>query len=601
MDRPIARRDVLHGMARAGGGVLAEKVLGIAALSAGMAAGCASRVEPPEAVPAGYPPRLTGLRGSAPGSFETAHALRDGQAMPEAVDTGEQYDLIVVGAGISGLAAAYFYRTQKPDARILILDNHDDFGGHARRNEFDLGGRLHLLNGGTAEIDSPRPYSAVADGLLRSLGVDVPKLIASIPNPEFFRVADSERAVFFDRETFGRDQLLCGREGRTWLDFIDAAPLNARARADVLRIERGHEDYLPGLDQAQKRALLARTSYRDYLRDYVHVDEQVLALYGARSNGEFAMGIDGVSALDWWGVTQDRASGMQGLGLEAAEDTLMAFTPSGYANTGGSYQLHFPDGNATIARLLVRALIPGVAPAGGVERLLTARIDYSQLDRAAAPVRLRLRSTVIQARNATDAPKGVRVSYVRDGKAYEARAGGCILACYNMIIPYLVPELPAEQKAALHELVKAPLVYTSVAVRNARAFHTLGVRMIEAPGGYHTSLHVNPYMAIGAYRGPRSPDEPTLLHLQRTPCMAGLTQKEQYRAGRAELLATPFETMERRTREQLGRMLGGAGFDPATDITAITINRWPHGYAPEFNSLFDAPLPPQRQGRMDGN
>jgi spermidine dehydrogenase len=156
-----------------------------------------------------------------------------------------------------------------------------------------------------------------------------------------------------------------------------------------------------------------------------------------------------------------------------------------------------------------------------------------------------------------------------------------------MMIPYLCPELPPKQQAALHELVKTPLVYTSVAIRNWQAFKKLGVHHIHAPGSYHTSVSLNENVDIGHYKSSSDPSQPVLVRMSRTPCKPGLTEHEQNKAGRAELLATPFATFETQIRDQLGRMLGGGGFDPARDIEAITVNRWPHGYAPEYNPLFD--------------
>lgn len=598
MDRPITRRDFLHGLAAAGTGAVTGPLMGAGALAAPPAAQT-TPPPPAEAPPtADYPPVWTGLRGSNDRAFTAAHATRDGASWGEPAETGEAYDLVVVGAGISGLAAGHFYREQSaPGARILLLDNHDDFGGHARRNEYHLGGRLHLMNGGTAEIDSPRPYSAVADGLLRTLGVNVEALARKAPKPEFFHTEPTERAVFFDRETFGADRLIAGHKGKSWVHFLDRSPLNARARGDIRRLELGHEDYLPGKTSAQKKALLSTISYRDFLRDYAKVDPQTLDFYAPRTNGFFAVGIDAVSALDYWGTEGDEVAGMRGLRLERGATERMGYTPAGYSSTGGSYQYHFPDGNATIARLLVRDLIPAVAPAGGVEQLVTARFDYTALDDPQSPVRLRLNSTVVRARNVE---AGVTVDYVRGGQCFRVRARHCVLACYNMIIPYLCPELPEEQKRALHELVKSPLLYTSVAINNARAFHKLGVRRIEAPGSYFPEVFLNPYMQIGDYRSPASPDEPTLVFMQRTPCKAGLSEFDQNRAGRAELLATPFEAIERNVRDQLGRMLGPQGFDPARDITGIMVNRWSHGYAPEFNALFDPVLPLAQQPHMIG-
>ncbi len=285
----------------------------------------------------------------------------------------------------------------------------------------------------------------------------------------------------------------------------------------------------------------------------------------------------------------------------------MGFTPAGYEDTGGSLKLHFPDGNATIARSLVRDLLPhavgrAASSSGAAQDIVTARIDYSRLDVAGAPLRLRLNSTAIRVRHLGD-PKSatkVEVAYLRDGRAYLARAGGAVLACYNMMIPYLCPELPSAQKEALHSLVKTPLVYTSVALRNWQAFDKLKLYGVYAPGSYHTYFHLNPHVTIGTYQGANSPDDPILVHMVRTPCKPGLPEHDQNRAGRAELLATSFETFERNIRDQLARTLEDGGFDPARDITAITVNRWPHGYAPEYNPLFDPELPPDQQPHVVG-
>jgi spermidine dehydrogenase len=241
-------------------------------------------------------------------------------------------------------------------------------------------------------------------------------------------------------------------------------------------------------------------------------------------------------------------------------------------------------------------------PGATVQDLITTRVDYGRLDRQDQPVRLRLNSTVVRVRHEglPTAAKGVFVTYIRDKRALRVRGRHCVLACYNMMIPYLAPELPDAQKKALHELVKTPLVYTSVAIRNSRAFAKLGVNRIYAPGSYHTMARLNARVDIGSYHSPRSPDEPTLVWMERTPCKPGLSEHDQNRAGRAELLATPFEVCERNIRAQLGRMLGAGGFDPANDITAITVNRWPHGYAPEHNSLWEPELPEDQQPQVIG-
>ena len=580
MDQPITRRDFLNGIAVGAAAAASGPLLGAVPSAAEL---------PPAAQDAFgyYPPLLTGLRGNHPGSFEDAHALRDGKPTPAAAETGEEYDLIVVGAGLSGLAAAHFYRAQtNAHSRILILDNHDDFGGHAKRNEFNLGGHLNLLNGGTLEIDSPRPYGPIAAGLLTALGIDVVKLAKTTQNLEFYESLGLQSGVFFDQETFGADKLIVGLGRVPFKQFLEQAPLSAPAREAIVQIQEGQIDYLPGLSSDDKKQRLSRMSYEAFLRDLVHADPSVLNFYHARTMGEWGVGTDAVSALDCWGFGMP---GFQGMNLAKGSIQRMGFTPAGYADTGGSFRLHFPDGNATIARLLVRDLIPNAVPGDSVDDVVTARVNYAQLDRSTSRVRLRLNSIAVRARHLGD-PKSagqVEVTYLRGGRTFTARARGTVLACYNMMIPYLCPELPAGQKDALHKLVKTPLVYTSVALRNRRAFDALKVHRIYAPGGYHTYFHLNPHVDIGRYESPKSAHDPILVHMVRTPCKPGLPEHDQNRLGRAELLSTPFETFERSIREQLARTLGMGGFDPARDITAITVNRWPHGYAPEYNPLFD--------------
>ncbi len=252
------------------------------------------------------------------------------------------------------------------------------------------------------------------------------------------------------------------------------------------------------------------------------------------------------------------------------------------------YIFQFPDGNASVARLLVRALIPDAVPGRTMEDVVTARADYSRLDRDGSAVRIRLNSTVLNVKHAgTDAAKEVQVAYVRGKKLQTVRAKQCVLACYNVMIPYLCPELTEKQKEGLAYLVKAPFVYTHVAIRNWTSFEKLGVHHIESPGSYHVYTALDFPVSLGEYGFSSKPEDPTVLFMLRTPCKAGLPMRNQYRAGRAELLRTPFATFERNVRDQLGRMLGSAGFYPARDIDGLTVNRWAHGYAYTPNTLFD--------------
>ena len=607
MDRPITRRDFMNG---------AAMVIGAAMLPHASASG-ATNLPEPQNDPGYDPPGKTGLRGSHPGSFEIAHSLRDGTFWESAgrpVESPETYDLVIVGGGISGLAAAYFFREKAGNsARILILENHDDFGGHAKRNEFHLGGKLQLLNGGTLLIDSPTPYSPVADGLLKKLGIDPPQFEARYTDHKLYRSLGLQSAVFFDKETFRSYRLVVGTPGRdwdievpatqahkplNWTEFMSKTPLSPEVQRDIVRIQEAKVDYLPGLSSEEKKDRLSQMSYRDFLLTVVNADPGVIPFYQRRTEGEWGVGIDAEPALDCWALG---LPGFQGMSLKAGPARHMSYSAAGYAN-GGSYRFHFPDGNASIARLLVRALIPDAVLGHTAEDVVTARVDYSRLGRHDAPIRLRLNSTVVAARNVSTASdaNGVEVSYASGGQLFKVKAKGCVLACWNMVIPFLCPELPEAQKEALHYLVKVPLVYASVGIRNWTSFQKLGIQRVASPGSYWSSISLNAAVNIGKYRSPTSPEEPILLHLTRAPCRPGLPAREQHKIGRYELLSTTFETFERKIRDQLARTLAAGGFDPARDIEAITVNRWPHGYGYEYNPLFDPDWPEDRRPNVIG-
>src|SRR3954451_17014510 len=304
MHRKITRRDFINGVA---------VTAGAAIMTPHLFAG-----NQQEKSSANYPPARTGMRGSHPGSFEAAHGLRDGTFWDSAgkpEETGENYDLIVVGGGISGLAAAHFYRKANGNkARILILDNHDDFGGHAKRNEFRANNAFRLGFGGTFSIESPAPYSAVAKGVIEELGIDV----ASYPkyvDKNVYRSLGLRPKIFFDKETFGADKLVInfnpraggesedsGTESPKLLkQFLADAPISEQAKRDLLSLYEEPKDYYPGLSSDEKKAKLARISYADYLKNVAGVDEDIVKLYQTLLHGLFGLGIDAVAAQDAWG------------------------------------------------------------------------------------------------------------------------------------------------------------------------------------------------------------------------------------------------------------------------------------------------------------
>jgi spermidine dehydrogenase len=595
MDRTIGRRDFVNGVALAAGASLLPKWSWALELDAQAAAAEQSSDY--------YPPRLTGMRGSHAGSFEVSHQLRDRRNvdLSSVSHTGETYDLVVVGGGLSGLAAAhYFVKNVGRSARVLVLDNHDDFGGHAKRNEFVVDGKTIVLNGGTLNIESPLRYNLPSRQLLEAIGVDIPRFVKSNETlAGLYNSLGLRSGHFFDKETWGQDKLTVrpaaaqgqGRRGGYLPEYLDLMPLSAKAKADMLRLQDPNQpDYMPGLDSATKKAQLAKMSLEHYLLEVAKVDKQCLWFFITTGRGNFCVGADAIPALFGWEMG---VPGFAGLKLEPTPDGVLADLPGGHHGrqkaAGGGGSIHFPDGNATVARLLVRWLIPDAVPGGTQEDVGGSRVNYALLDRQDQTARIRLNSTAVNVRHdgSPESAKEAIVTYSRGGKLFDVRGRHVVMASWSMFIPYLTPELPQAQKEALMYGVKGPLVYTSVALRRWTAFEKLGISNVATPTMYHDSMGLAEAVDLGDIKHARTPNDPMVVHMGRHPCAPGKPRKEQHRIGRADLLAATFEDFERSIRDQLARVLGSGGFDPARDIAAITVNRWPHGYAYTYNSLYE--------------
>jgi spermidine dehydrogenase len=533
-----------------------------------------------------YPPALTGMRGSHPGSFEVAHAMSwRGATWPRPDElTDDVYDLIVVGGGLSGLAAAYMYRQRSGgNPRVLVLDNHDDFGGHAKRNEFSVDGKQLIGYGGSQSIDSPATYSPASAQMLRDAGIDTQPFYEYF-DQGWYREHQLARGIYFSQAAYGQDSVqpnvIRGGEPDTVAEVIGSYPISGEAKASFIELLGSDKDYLAGLSRDEKIAKLKGMSYTDFLRKHVGAHEEVVLILRDTIKGYWGVGYDALSALEGYR-----------LGMPGARHMGLGDISHGPAERDEPYIFHFPDGNAGIARCIVRKLLPHAAPGKTMEDIVLARVDYDLLDLPSNATRIRLDSTAVDVRH-VDGDKTVDVTYVRHGQVARVRGRHTILACYNRVVPYICPELPQEQVEAIRKAVKIPLVYISVAVRNWKAFEKLGYHnfYIPQPQMMH-SFGMDFPVSMGGYRYTQNSAEPTVIHGTYVPTVPdqGLTEREQHVEGRRHVYELTFDDFERDIVAAMSGALAGGGFDAERDIAAITVNRWPHGYAYEYNELYDPP------------
>ena len=526
-----------------------------------------------------YPPSLTGLRGSHPGSNTHAHAM----AFDKKSDWGaaheldESYDLVVVGGGISGLAAACFFQQRHGGEKtVLVLDNHDDFGGHAKRNEHTVGGKTLITYGGSQTIVDPKHASKAVLTLLEDIGVDLGRFDTAYDRG-FYERNNLGAVTHFNAEVFGEDKVVrhpfCNYpnyiEGivmggkLTSEQAAQQAPLSEKGKEQLLRVLNGGL-HLIDVPEEELGDYIRSHTYFDYLKNTLGVDDPGV-LRMARH-----------SALDWAQTGTDLMS----IGT-AKSCGALGFTPKAVYDEDNPYNCHFPDGNAGIARALVKKLVPDVAKGDDAEALVRSRFDYGQLDEPRSPVRIRLNSTVVNVRHAGAPEKSdeVLVGYVHGDSLHQVKAKHVVMACYNMMIPYIVSGLPDEQAAALGMQTKSPLQYSTVGLTNWRALKEMEIGMAMSPGNMHQAVLMDFPVSMGGYEYTRTPDDPCVLQMISCPYgTVGAPRQEQYREARLRMLATRFEDYEEEIRAHLSSMLPRELFDFDRDVASITVNRWAHGY-----------------------
>lgn len=526
-----------------------------------------------------YPPSLTGLRGSHPGSNPHAHAKAwTGKSdWGPTTQSNDVYDLIVVGGGLSGLSAAYFYQQKHgKDKKVLILDNHDDFGGHAKRNEHTIDGKLRLGYGGSQSIVEPKHSSKAVHNLLQDIGVDVSRFDNAY-DKDFYKRNNLGAVTYFNKAEFGQDKIVkhpyCnypnyieGLIQRSKLSNEAAAqqaPLSEQGKQQLLRVLKGglHDIKVP---KEQLNDYIHANSYFDYLKNTLGVDDPNI-LKMARN-----------SALDW------ASTGTDIMSIATAKSTgAMGFAPKAVYDESTPYIYHFPDGNAGVARALVKNMIPKVAVGRNAEELVLSKFNYEELDKSSNAVRIRLNSTVVNVKHGgkSDDSSEVFVNYINDNKSYGVKGKNVVMACYNMMIPHIVSDLPAEQEAALRLQTKAPLQYTTVGLKNWRAMKEMEIGLAMSPGNMHQAVMMDFPVSMGGYEYTKTPDDPCIIQMIGCPFgEVGAPRRDQYRDARYKMLGMQFKDYEEEIRAHLGGMLPKELFNFDRDVESITVNRWGHGY-----------------------
>ena len=552
LDQTITRRDFVYGSSLLVGGALSGCATG------GSQEGYGFDVGKSWYGPGGvgdYAPS----HGNTPGVVGVAHEIRSGRfngPLGDASDSGEFYDLVVVGGGFSGLSAAFHFNRLHPGGKALILDNHPIFGGEAKRNEFDVDG-YHVTGPQGSndfaiqkETGGPDDYFTALN-IPREFDFAEPQGAASgmrIPYDNFDYMAwqqDSfDVAHFFD----GADP--------AWVRDIWSSGLSSTPWSNVVQqaFRRLRDTETPG--DTRSDTWLDSMTLRAYYEDVLNMPPQVSDYYDPIMASIAGLGCDGLSA--YWG----RAFEMPGF-----------LRPDDYE---AEPLISFPGGNAALARHFVKKMIPAAISASTFEGILNSDIQFGELDRNDNPIRIRLDSTAVRVEHETD--DRVAITYSNNGKLHRLRAKSVVMASGGWVNRHVIADLPQGHHEAYNEFVHAPVLVANVALRNWRFLERLGLSAAIWSGGFGFTCNIRRPMVVGGKSEPLDPDKPIVLTFYAPIFKPGLAARQQGAVARAEMLSTSFADYEQQIREQMTMMFSAGGFDAARDIAGVILNRWGHAY-----------------------
>lgn len=497
------------------------------------------------------------------------HAVRDGafdSPTAEAAGTEELFDLVVVGGGISGLAAAlYFKDLAKSKQTCLVLENHPIFGGQARRNEFVVDGQRLMIPQGSNWFQIPFP-SPLIEPFYARIGVDYhefkyqewggppPAMPLSRNNYHFARTLPPPPNFGF---WFGAKY---GQHPGMWVvdpwRNIDRLPLSSELRSDFARYLKAVEKYhkSPPLDTEAELRRLDPLTAEDVLMERFGLSREFIRMFVAPHLGAAT-----------------------GLGADALTGThYRVFGPG-----PDILQHSFPGGNTGFSRHIVKTLIPDSIPGPRtIEAVCKNRVNFAALDRPSNEVCIRLRSMAVRVEHEGEPEKStlVRIMYARDGKVHRVKARAVVMAGGGWITKHVVRDLPRRHREAYDQFNYSAAVVANVAVHHWRFLHKLGLSGGRWFEGFGFWTEVRTTATFGSDTSKIGPDSPTILSVIAPFYYPGLPVAEQCSKGRAELLSTPFRDFEFKVRDQFDQMFAASGFDAKRDIAGIILNRWGHHF-----------------------